>query len=45
MRGLKHFTDGKRGHKGQPWERSEALVLTIGVGLNMASKSLKGTQK
>ena len=38
MRGLNHFTDGKRGHKGQPWERSEALVVTIGVGLNMASK-------
>ena len=38
MRGLKHFTDGKRGHTGQPWERSEASVVTIGVGLNMASK-------
>ena len=40
MRGLKHFTDGKRCchtvSRGKG--RSEAPVVTIGVGLNMASK-------
>ena len=38
MRGLKDFTDEECGHTDQAWERSEALVVMIGVGLNMASK-------
>ena len=39
MRGLKDFTDEECGHTDQAWERSEALVVMIGVGLNMASKT------
>mgnify|MGYP000433081788 CR=1 FL=1 len=38
MRGLKDFTDEECGHTDQAWERLEALVVMIGVGLNMASK-------
>ena len=38
MRGLKDFTDEECGQTDQAWERLEALVVMIGVGLNMASK-------
>ena len=38
MRGLKDFTDEECGHTDQAWERLEALVVMIGVDLNMASK-------
>jgi len=34
MRRLKDLTDEECGHTDQAWERSEAPVVMIGVGLN-----------